>query len=297
MGINYSQSILQGLKEAVGLDFDNVNQIEPLGKVDSDEKDNHKPDDEVDEVEASQINLSSFKFKEKLNPYIFKENGEMDGEVRLKLLDIADQYIEFLALPWVDIVDIIVTGSIASYNWSKYSDVDLHIIVDYNQIDDNIDMVEDLLYLKKDKWNSEHGEIEIHGYEVELYVEDSNTPSNANGKYSIQTNEWIKKPSKTPPSEIQQELVKSEAAKIMTRIDDCIDEYIANKDNDAILSKLKDKVEKLRYRATHMRQSGIEREGDNAWENIVFKILRRSNYLDKIENLERTLYNKEYSLT
>ena len=82
----------------------------------------------------------------------------------------------------------------------------------------------------------------------------------------------------------------------MTRIDDCIDEYIANKDNDAVLSKLKDKVEKLRYRATHMRQSGIEREGDNAWENIVFKILRRSNYLDKIENLERTLYNKEYSL-
>ena len=60
MGINYSQSILQGLKEAVGLDFDNVNQIEPLGKVDSDEKDKHKPDDEVDEVEASQINLSSF---------------------------------------------------------------------------------------------------------------------------------------------------------------------------------------------------------------------------------------------
>ena len=152
MGINYSQSILQGLKEAVGLDFDNVNQIEPLGKVDSDEKDKHKPDDEVDEVEASQINLSSFKFKDELNPYIFKENGEMDGEVRLKLLDIADQYIEFLALPWVDIVDIIVTGSIASYNWSKYSDVDLHIIVDYNQIDDNIDLVEDLLYLKKDKY-------------------------------------------------------------------------------------------------------------------------------------------------
>ena len=34
-----------------------------------------------------------------------------------------------------------LTGSLANYNWSSFSDVDLHIIVDFSQIDENYELV------------------------------------------------------------------------------------------------------------------------------------------------------------
>ena len=47
------------------------------------------------------------------------------------------QFIENLELPGVDIIDIILTGSLANYNWSKYSDLDVHIVVDFRKVDEN----------------------------------------------------------------------------------------------------------------------------------------------------------------
>ena len=67
---------------------------------------------------------------------------------------IADDFFDTLELPWVDVTDITLTGSLANYNWSRFSDVDLHIMIDYNEVDDNESLVSEYLSAKKNLWNA-----------------------------------------------------------------------------------------------------------------------------------------------
>ena len=85
--------------------------------------------------------LSSFKQQDTLNKEIWQnanspQKSKMNPKVRERLLEIAYEYQEFLD---VDVVvsDIQMTGSLTNYNWSEYSDVDLHLIVDFNQFPKN----------------------------------------------------------------------------------------------------------------------------------------------------------------
>ena len=85
-------------------------------------------------------------------------------------MEIANDFID--GLPFnVTIQDVRFTGSLANYNWSKYSDIDLHIVVDFEELDDNKELVKEMFDAKRLRWN-EHHDIKIKGYEVELYVED-----------------------------------------------------------------------------------------------------------------------------
>ena len=98
--------------------------------------------------------LSSFELKKELNPKMWVNNGEkINPTVRRNLLEIAYQFIDSFGLDVV-VDDIIVTGSIANYNWSKYSDVDLHILIDYKQFkQEMIDLYVDFFDLKKVVFN------------------------------------------------------------------------------------------------------------------------------------------------
>ena len=80
----------------------------------------------VDESLApSEVDLSSFNIKKELNPKFWKDD-KLDSRIRIKLLDIADDFIDFLGVDWVKPEDITITGSLANYNWNKkYSDIDL----------------------------------------------------------------------------------------------------------------------------------------------------------------------------
>ena len=42
-------------------------------------------------------------------------------------------FIDFIGVPLL-IEDVIFTGSLANYNWSEYSDIDLHVVCDFIQI-------------------------------------------------------------------------------------------------------------------------------------------------------------------
>ena len=83
-----------------------------------------------------------------------------------------------------ELKDVTFTGSLANYNWSKYSDVDLHLIVDYKDVNDDQDLVKDYFNAKKSIWNRNH-DIFIDGYEVEVYVQDNNEPHTSSGVYSV----------------------------------------------------------------------------------------------------------------
>ena len=79
------------------------------------------------------INVSSFQLKDNLNPKIWDNDQSLNSRVRQHLEKIAKVFITKTKIPTGVISDIILTGSLAGYNWSNYSDVDLHVIVDYSK--------------------------------------------------------------------------------------------------------------------------------------------------------------------
>ena len=140
---------------------------------------------------------SSFEVKDELTPEVW-ENNQLKPEVLQVLRAIAKDFFDGLELGQIDIKDIILTGSLANYNWSEYSDIDLHILVDFADIDENVKLVKDFFDAKKGMWNSKH-DILVMGYEVEIYVQDINEPHKATGQYSVMKGSWNVEPSKVDP--------------------------------------------------------------------------------------------------
>ena len=86
-----------------------------------------------DNISPAQINLKSFETKQTLNPKLWNSNSELNPRIRKRLLTIAKDFYDFLEIQTLP-KDIIIVGSNAGYNWSKYSDIDLHILLDYQYI-------------------------------------------------------------------------------------------------------------------------------------------------------------------
>ena len=148
--------------------------------------------------EEYSIDLPSLELKDELAPDIWVHENKIKPEIRQKLMKIAEDFLKEKKLDEFDIKDITITGSLANYNWSKYSDIDLHILIDYRDIDENVDLVRDYLGAIKSVWNRLH-DIKIYGYEVEIYVQDSREPHISTGVWSLMSNSWIERPTKFKP--------------------------------------------------------------------------------------------------
>ena len=237
--------------------------------------------------------LSSFKLQDKLNPKFWnsKENKTetINPKVRERLLEIAYEFIDFLG---VDIIvsDVVMTGSLANFNWSKYSDVDLHIIVDFKQFSEKeLPLYEELFRLKKTLYNDKHN-ITIYGYDVELYVQDDVEKHFSSGEYSVLFDEWVSEPKKENV-EIDTQSVKIKSEEWMKTIDDVIENAKDESLDDAkkLIDRYKDKLKKY-------RTSGLEKGGELSNENLVFKVLRRNGYLEKLFDFQNEYIDKSLSL-
>ena len=249
------------------------------------------------EVDASEINLSSFKKRHELAPNIWKSNDTLDSKIRLRLLDIADDFWKFVNLTWVEPKGIILTGSICNYNWSQYSDIDLHLIVDFNEIDEKTEFVRDYLDAKKNEWNNEHNALEIMGYKVELYVQNIDETPNSNGIYDLEENEWLKEPSQDDIKQIGLEKfqIKDKAAKFMTIIDDMYDALASTSDSHKI-EEIGADADYLWKKVKEMRKNSLADDGEMGSGNICYKYLRRVGYLDKLWKLRTLCYDKTNSI-
>jgi predicted nucleotidyltransferase len=253
---------------------------------------------DLKEATESDVDLSSFKIQNKLNPKIWV-NDLMDSRVRLKLMDIAQDFIEFLDVNWVKPEDTIVVGSIANYNWSRYSDIDLHIVIDYSKVDERKKFVENYFQAKKREWNETHDGISIFGYPVELYVQDKDAENASSAVYSIDKNKWIKKPEPTTftKKDIDSLAIKKKASSIMTDIED-LEKKEEKADGDEYKNrKLYDDSSDLIDDITSKRKTSLSKTKDEMnTDNLVFKVLRRNGYLDKLFNLRDKTYDKMNSL-
>lgn len=248
------------------------------------------------EVESNEVKLDSFKKNDSLAKRIW-DGMDLNPRVRLKLLDIADDFWDFTDINWVKPKGIHLTGSICNFNWSDESDIDLHLVVDFSEVDDRKDFVQEYFNSKKNEWNEEHSNLKIFGYPVELYVEDVNAETVSSGIYDLEENKWISEPSKDEIEEIGLDKyeIKSLAAKLMTKIDGLYDEFSAT-DDDAKLRSIGERADKLLSSIKQMRKDGLSRGGESDPFNVVYKVLRRADYLENLFNLKSELYDKLNSI-
>jgi hypothetical protein len=240
-------------------------------------------------AKAEDIDLSSFKIQDNLHPKFWDEQKKLNPRIRKKLLDIALKFMDELGIEREQILDITMTGSLANYNWSRYSDIDLHVIVNYDDIDDNSDLVKDYVTAKRIVWNETHN-IKMFGFEVEIYVEDDAEEHMSTGVYSVQYDEWKTEPTlKAEP--FCQRCVQTKAVALMHQIDDIEQKFELEKYSAVLKGSLalKDKIKKL-------RQTGLEEAGAYSVENLAFKVLRRSGYLGKLSDLKNASYDELMSM-
>ena len=248
----------------------------------------------LNEAEASDVNLSSFKVKDELHPR-FWIDGRINSRVRTRLLDIANDFIEELSISWVKPHDITFTGSLANYNWSRYSDIDLHIVIDFKKVYKDTDFVDDYFKSKKDNWNEAHGQIRIFGFPVEISVEDKNQPGVSSGVYSLNHDRWIKEPDNFDDARLNEQYVKEYAARVMTKIEK-LEDRCASADTDDKLMRIGKRAKELFDSLKKLRKEALARSGEMASGNIIWKILRRTGYLDRMWEVIDKSYNKMRSL-
>lgn len=225
--------------------------------------------------------------KPQMHPGIWDANGSLQPEIRENLLKIAYDFQKQHYLPDESIVDITLTGSIANYNWTKYSDIDLHILADFSKIEDNQKLLTDYYKVAKSLWNSDH-DIEICGHEVEIYVQNSEEPHHSSGIYSILNDEWLQEPVGNNEDKPDGSLVQQKAEGIISRINS-IEKLIDSNPESAFEkgTKLKDKIKR-------MRKAGLSKSGEYSIENLAFKYMRNEGYLDKLVSLLHMAYDSQF---
>ena len=206
-------------------------------------------------------------------------------EVLNKLGEISDVFMETLQVPNLELADIVFTGSLANYNYTDKSDIDLHLVVDFDTLGISPeDFIQKYFNAKKTEFNQKH-DITIYDYPVELYVEDINSPAKASGRYSLVLEKWLKTPKGfTDDQEI--ELENNEVLQdLVTRI------------NAVTTSKGHyDEAYALLGEIYNLRASGLEHEGEMSIENMIFKPLRNEDYIEKLKKYMDNEIDRELSL-
>ena len=233
--------------------------------------------------------INSFDIQDTLVKDVWVD-GELQPEIREKLLKIAQDFFDSLELPEGTILkDIKLTGSFANFNWSKFSDVDLHLVLDFSEISDNEEFAKDYFMAKKNLWNNAH-DINIFGYPVEVYVEDKDEPHTASGLYSILNDEWITIPQQQKII-IDKDDIKSKAEGYLSILPQLKKMFKDGKYEEVI-----DTIEKTKTRIRDMRSSGLEKGGLYSVENLAFKVLRRSGYVEDLNKLLTQSYDNIMTL-
>ena len=237
--------------------------------------------------------LDSFKLQTTLCPTVWDldENPpQLKNEVKLNLIKVSELFRDFIGVDFF-VDDVIMTGSLANYNWSKFSDVDLHLVVDFTQFEEyKLELYTELFKVKKTIFNNVHN-IKIYGFDVEVYVQDSNESHFSSGVYSVLYDEWLVKP-KHEKIDVDKKILKDKINQWVNIIDGVKEttEDISAEESKEIIDKYRDKLKKF-------RSCGLEKGGEFSYENIVFKYLRRSGHIEKLFNLENHILDKELSLS
>jgi DNA-binding Lrp family transcriptional regulator len=199
---------------------------------------------------------------------IIEDEVVIKKEIKDQLIKIAMDF--FLTLDVDNIFDTItLTGSMANFNYSEYSDFDVHILMDLSKINDDQELVKQLMMSKKSLWNEKHN-IKIKNHDVEMYVQGTDEVHYSTGVYDLIKDEWIAEPA-YQAVDIDKTAIIDKVVEIKSRIDSVMQSP----------NRLKE-IDKLKEKIRNMRQCGLETGGEYSIENLAFKTLRNLGEITKL---------------
>lgn len=238
-------------------------------------------------MKLADISLSkNVQYNDHLHPKVWGKNDKLLPDVRKKLIEIAEAFVEFMDVPASVVEDYLVVGSGANYNWNQYSDIDLHILMDFKKVAECCDgeLVEEFLMNKKALWVATY-DIEVNGLAVEVGPQDLVVELNSAAVYSIMENEWVKKPVIDEP-ELDKKAFDKKVKEMVAKV-----EKVLNKQASS------DEIAAVRDEIKKMRKASLSK-GNNEFStnNLVYKALRNQGLVDKLKELQDEKYSEELSL-
>ena len=227
-----------------------------------------------------------------LNPKLF-ENNSLKPEIRKKAEEVVNEFLRLLAEDEVklQVRDVILTGSNASFNYTKDSDVDLHILAKTVDLNDP-DKLYPKLYNCYRRLFEGKFDISFYGIPVEVYVETEDNPVVSNGIYSVMYDKWVKEPTQDYVKEIDQKEIAEFAKPWLDRAKAVI------KKVDDNIPEGEEEIDKYLEDIYEMRQKGIYNTDGSEFspENLAFKEVRNAGLLDKLKELKNKVIEKRLSL-
>lgn len=250
----------------------------------------------INEVSKDDIKLNSFKQKSKLNDKIWDEDNTLLSKIRLRLLDICDDFIEELSID-VKPIDIVFCGSLANYNWSSYSDIDLHIVFDFKKVlKKDPELIEDYFKAKRDIWKQTHSKLKIYGFPVEISIENTTDNIKSKGRYSLYKSKWLNEPVDLQDAKLNQDFIKTKSSKIVTEIDNLKKRLDKETDKHKI-GLINKKAVKTFKMLKDLRKEGLNsKKGEMSSGNIIYKVIRRMKRITKLFDIINVSYDKSNSL-
>ena len=223
------------------------------------------------------------KHHDELNPKFWIQD-KLRTNIRKSLLRIAEDFEDYIDIPGLKVTDVILTGSNANYNWTEYSDLDVHLMVDMKEAEEKFgSTVRQLFDAKRWIWNKIRN-VTVQDQDVEVYVQDEDEDHTSTGIYSLTDNKWLVKPDRTTAPTVDDKMVKQkyeEFKKQINSISKC-----CNKASE---------IEALMKKIVKARKAGLADNGEFSVENLAFKMLRNEGLLDKLVDAQYQATDRELS--
>jgi predicted nucleotidyltransferase len=215
----------------------------------------------------------------------------LNEKIKKKLVKISKDFFEDVELE-TEIINIYLTGSMTNYNYNTYSDIDVHVVIDFKDINEDVDLVKKVVDGQRFIWNLRHN-ITIKDHDVELYIQDKSEEHRSTGLYSLLNDEWIKKPIYNPPDVDTEDITLKYDARVydILRFEKLSKQDLYPEESEEYYNSAKE----LKAKIMKARKEGLSEEGEFSLENLVFKKLRREGKIKKLIDTITRFYDMIYS--
>lgn len=227
---------------------------------------------------------------EVLNPKLWNDDATLKAEVQEKIQTIIQYFLNQLQEDGIkiNIKDIILVGSNCSYNYTKDSDLDIHIITDTSSLKCPDNLYPLLYSAYRSLFNGKYN-ISFYGIPVEIYVEVEDSPRISNGCYSVLNQKWITEPVKADIPDIDMDEFYTQFEEWENKYNNLLKGTTSRAETIELINQLIEQIYEL-------RKNGLAKDGEYGIDNLIFKEFRNRGYLDKLKELKNELIGQEFSL-